>query len=174
MTASTTKTRTRRLAFAVAATLAATVWAAVQDGGAGAEPASASAPPTHRAPPATQAAVAPAAWPEPPSAEARPAWRDAQPQGLAGWGPPPPAAPPPAPSPAAPAPPQPPEFPYTLIGRLDDGQPQALLAGRTRSFGAKAGDVIDGDWRVETVDPDGVTLTWLPGAITRTLNFPSS
>jgi hypothetical protein len=69
--------------------------------------------------------------------------------------------------------PQPPEFPYTLIGRLDDGQARALFTNRTRSFGAKAADVIDGVWRVDAVDEDAVTLTWLPGGISRTLAFPS-
>jgi hypothetical protein len=49
-----------------------------------------------------------------------------------------------------------------------------LLSNRTRSFGAKVADVIDGVWRVESVDADGVTLTWLPGGISRTLVFPSS
>jgi len=67
----------------------------------------------------------------------------------------------------------PPDFPYTLIGRLDDGQARALLTNRTRSFGAKAADVIDGTWRVDAVNADGVSLTWLPGGISRTLAFPS-
>jgi hypothetical protein len=57
---------------------------------------------------------------------------------------------------------------------MDDGEPRALLSGRTRSFGAKAGEVIDGAWRVDAVAPDGVTLTWLPGGLSRTLSFPSS
>ncbi len=72
------------------------------------------------------------------------------------------------------APPQAPAFPYTLIGRLDDGAARVLLSGRQRSFGAKATDVIDGAWRVDAVDDESVTLTWLPGGIHRTLAFPSS
>ena len=166
--------RARRLGLAMAATLAATVWAAVQD-----DDATAPAPP-HRA--ARQAPAAGAdpgaegatAWPELPSAQARPAWRDTLPQGLAAWGPPPPPTPAPvAAPPAQPEVAQAPEFPYTLIGRLDDGQPRALLTNRTRSFGAKAADVIDDTWRVDAVDPEGVTLTWLPGRISRNLAFPS-
>ena len=168
------KRRARRLAFAAAATLAATVWAAVQDDDAASTPSPTR--PVHRvaSPAGATASAPPLAWPELPGAESRPAWHDALPQALAAWGPPPRPPQPPAPSPSAPAPAQPPEFPYTLIGRLDDGQPRALLTNRTRSFGAKAADVIDGTWRVDAVDPEGVTLTWLPGGISRTLAFPAS
>ncbi len=164
----------RRLAFAAAATVAATVWAAVQD-----DPApDVAAPirPSPRSAPTAEAVAASAAlpWPRLPAAESRVPWRAALPQGLAAWGPPPPPPPSPARAPAAPAAPQPPPFPYTLIGRIDDGQQRALLSNNARSFGAKASDVIDGVWRVDAVDPAGVTLTWLPGDIKRTLGFPAS
>lgn len=171
--------RARRLAIAAAATLAATVWASVQDDDAAATMAP-SRP--HRRSVAQASASAPATntarmWPEVAQLESRAPWNDAAPQGLVAWGPvPPPPAPPspPAPPPPASAPPQAPDFPYTLIGRLDDGQARALLTNRTRSFGAKVADVIDGIWRVDSVDADGVTLTWLPGGLSRTLVFPSS
>ena len=168
------RARGRRLVLATIVTLAATVWAAMQD-----DDSPASAPPpraSNRVPQGVAESGPVAPWPELPHADARPAWREALPQGLAAWGPPPPPPPPPAAAtaPEVPAIAQPPEFPYTLIGRLDDGQPRALLTNRTRSFGAKAADVIDGTWRVDAVQPDGVTLTWLPGGISRTLAFPSS
>jgi len=169
----------RRLAIAAAVTLAATVWAFVQDDDAAAT--MAPSRPQHRSipqtPPSPLVENTPSAWPEVPQVDSRSPWNDAAPQGLVAWGPapPPPASPPPpAPPPAASAPPQAPEFPYTLIGRIDDGQARALLTNRTRSFGAKVADVIDGIWRVDSVDADGVTLTWLPGGISRTLVFPSS
>ena len=171
--------RRRRLAVAMAATLAATVWAAVQDNDGASIP---SAPPQQRRAPAARSETpgdSTAQWPEPVQPGGRAAWNEPPPQGLVAWGPPPSPPTPsalqaPSPEPAASAPPSPPDFPYTLIGRLDDGQARALLSNRTRSFGARVNDVIDGVWRVDAVDSDGVTLTWLPGSVTRTLAFPSS
>ena len=56
-----------------------------------------------------------------------------------------------------------PPFPYKWIGRLDDGQvAQALLSGPQRSFGARAGEVLDGRWRIERVAATKLALTWLP------------
>jgi hypothetical protein len=68
---------------------------------------------------------------------------------------------------------KPPPFPYTLIGRLDDGQAHALLSGPLRSFGVKVADVIDGQWRVDDVQARGITITWLPGGVKTTLVFAS-
>ncbi|MCX2864105.1 hypothetical protein OOZ63_19950, partial [Paucibacter sp. PLA-PC-4] len=107
-----------------------------------------------------------APWPEAPQAQ------------LAAWGPPPPPpAPPPAPAPppeAAPAPVAP-AFPYQLIGRLEEGGvSQALLSAGNRSLNAKAGDVIDGQWRVERVGPNGLGLLWLPGQQSQTITFRPS
>jgi len=171
------RARGRRLALAAAATLAATVWAAVQDDDAPLAPVASRPrrPGASAAPVATLAASAELVWPELARVESRVPWHDPLAQGLLAWGPPPPP-PAPAAAPPTPAPSQavlPPDFPYTLIGRLDDGQARALLTNRTRSFGAKAADVIDGTWRVDAVNADGVSLTWLPGGISRTLAFPS-
>jgi len=94
-----------------------------------------------------------------PSTAARGAWPAAT--ALMAWSGPP--APPPPPAVAAPAQAPPPAFPYRWIGRLDDGiGPQALLAGPQRSFGARAGDVLDGRWRVDRVAAARLQLTWLP------------
>lgn len=71
-------------------------------------------------------------------------------------------------------PPPVPSFSYKLIGRLDDGIPQALLSGTSRSFGVKAGDVIDGQWRVDSVEAQTVTVTWLRTGARKTLSFASS
>ncbi len=70
--------------------------------------------------------------------------------------------------------PQAPEFPYSLIGRIDDGTPQAMLSGATRSFGVRVNEVIDGQWRVDAVGPQSVSLTWLPGSIKKTVAFSSA
>jgi hypothetical protein len=56
---------------------------------------------------------------------------------------------------------------------LDDGEPHALLSGPLRSFGVKAAEVVDGQWRIDAVEPQGVTLTWLPGGVKKNLAFGS-
>jgi hypothetical protein len=172
--------RSRRLFVAAAATLGATVWAALQGDDAPADPALPPRPATS-APRATHsgrtALEGPASWPAPPGADARPAWPEPPATALAAWGPPPPPPPPPSPPPPPPAPPRPvqaPPFPYTVIGRVDDGTPRVMFSGPQRSFGAKARDVIDGSWRIDAIEARGITLTWLPADIHRTLAFPSS
>lgn len=67
-----------------------------------------------------------------------------------------------------------PPFPYQWIGRLDDGSsaPQALLAGPQRTIAARAGDTVDGHWRIDKVDATAVQLTWLPGPAAHTLRLP--
>ncbi len=68
------------------------------------------------------------------------------------------------PAAAAPARPEAPPFPYRWIGRLDDGAaPIALLASNERSLGARAGDVLDAQWRVDSIAATSLQLTWLPG-----------
>jgi hypothetical protein len=168
------------LAAGLAVAVAATMWAAqLEDEGA--ETASGLAAPTRSAPrPAAQAASAndaPApAW----SLAERAPWPEASGTQLAAWSPPPPPPPPPvaaAPvTPVDPGPPPAPPFPYQLIGRMEEaGAPaQALLASGNRSLAAKAGDVIDGQWRVDSVGPNGLALTWLPGQQTQTLTFRPS
>lgn len=106
-------------------------------------------------------------------------WPGSPAQRAGAWGPPPPAPapkPPPAPvgPPLPPPRPQAPPFPYQWIGRLDDGAgpPQALLAGALRTIAARAGDTIDGSWRIDKVDAAAVQLTWLPGPTAQTLRLP--
>ena len=188
-----TPVRRQRLAIAAAITLAATAWAMLQADEpatpaatgrerAGTSPRAAGTSPARGTRSSTPASVASSAaaptparsWPEPPGTGLRAVWQAGSAQGVAAWNPPPPPLPPAAPPPAraaAPAPPQAPPFPYTLIGRLDDGEPRALLSGPLRSFGVKATEMIDGQWRVDAVQPQGVTLTWLPGGVTKTLAF---
>ena len=176
--------RRKRLALAVAATAAATLWTALQPDAPVPELVlreRASTAPNARVsaantPPRQAAASAPA-WPEP--GRPRSDWPAAPARAVAAWAPvtPPPAAVAQRPAAAASAADKPveaPPFPYTLIGRLDDGEARALLAGPTRSFGVKASDVIDGQWRVDAVPPRGLALTWLPGGIKKTLALAPS
>jgi hypothetical protein len=74
---------------------------------------------------------------------------------------------PPAAAAAASAPPEKPPlpaFPYRWIGQLTDeqGATVTLLASSQRSLGARAGDVVDGNWRIKAVADDRVDITWLP------------
>lgn len=128
-----------------------------------------------------RASVAP--WPRSPADAVRPAWPPAAASALFAWDSSPQAAPalasapPPAPSaPDEPPPaPQAPPLPYTLIGRLDDGgQVMALLAGPTRTLSARTGDVLDGQWRVDSIQPNAVTLTWLPANVIQILAYRPS
>lgn len=97
-----------------------------------------------------------------PAAAVRTAWPEASEAALAAWSPPPPPPAPPAPQ-AAPPRAKAPAFPYQWIGQLDDGETtQALLSSPQRSFGVRAGDVLDGRWRVERIASRGLQVTWLP------------
>ena len=174
--ASGTAAPTRRplwLRLGAALTLVATAWTAFQVDDevlpSTATTTSASAPRRAAAAATTHAAD----WPVPPTATDRAAWPAAGAHAVAAWTAPQPPPPPPAPQPVAVVapPPQAPAFPYTLIGRLDDGVPMLLLAGPLRSFGVKAADVIDGHWRVDSVDARGLSLTWLPGHLKTHLAF---
>jgi len=183
-----TAVRRRRLFTAGAATAAVTLWTALQSDDVPVVPlrplaesvAKSDAERTTRgSSDRASRTTLPDTWPNAPTQDQRSAWRTALPQGLAAWRPSTPPAPPPAPpasalAEVAQAPPQAPAFPYTLIGRVDDGEPRALLSGPLRSFGVKAADVIDGQWRVDAVHAQGLTLTWLPGGIKTNIAFTAS
>lgn len=104
---------------------------------------------------------------------ARQPWAETKDAQFAAWAPPPPPPPPQvAKGSAVAAPPMAPAFPYQLIGRLvDGGQAQGFLSGPNRSLAVKAGDVVDGQWRIDQVTEQGVKLTWLPAQLTQTIAF---
>ena len=68
----------------------------------------------------------------------------------------------PVPTPAAePAPP--PSLPFRYLGRYTEGESIVLfLATNDRSLMAKAGDVIDGVFKVESIDDRQILFTHLP------------
>lgn len=162
------------------ATLAGSAWLATQEDEDAVALARELAP---RGPvPASRGLVATVTWPPPPAARASEAWAfDAQ-QALAWSAPPTPAAPPPVavapPAPAAAvvaATPQAPPFPYLLIGRIEEGRSvHALLSGPAQTLGVKVEDVIDGQWRVDSIDGRGLAITWLPGGLRQTVLFRPS
>lgn len=81
------------------------------------------------------------------------------------WNPPPPP-PPPAPVEAVrpPPPPSAPPLPYRFIGMLEQksDQPAAFLAKGEALHVVKVGDVIDEAYRIESLSPAKVVITYLP------------
>ena len=79
------------------------------------------------------------------------------------WTPPPPPPPPPQPAPPPPPPTAPP-LPFTFIGKsVGDGAWEVYLARGDRTYVVREkGAVIDGTYRVESIAPPVLTLTYLP------------
>ncbi|MFG6442144.1 hypothetical protein [Roseateles sp. LKC17W] len=145
----------------LALSLAATAWVSQDDADT---PAPVAASPRRAAP----ANTASTDWPGP-AASARAAWPDLDVQARAAWGEAAPTTSKPAPpraidKPAAeqPAPPIAPPFPYQLVGRLTDGASRAVLNNAQRSAVVGVGEMVDGQWRVDAVEPAGLRLTYLP------------
>jgi len=82
------------------------------------------------------------------------------------WTPPPPPPPPPAAPGIAPPPPPPtaPPPPFSFVGLLEQksSRPTAFLAKGEALVIAAVGDVIDGTYRVESLSPAGIIVTYLP------------
>ena len=85
--------------------------------------------------------------------------------GPSAWGPAQPPAPPvvrqPPPAEVIEAPPAPvaPPFPHRWVGRFNEG---AVLSGTESTWVVHAGDVIEGQWRVDQIDGQRLSLTYLP------------
>ena len=78
--------------------------------------------------------------------------------------------PPPPPKPLPPPPPSAPPLPFVYMGKLiEDGRMTVYLTRQERNYVVKAGDTIDGMYRVEEVTPRMMTLVYLPLNIKQTL-----
>lgn len=87
---------------------------------------------------------------------------------LQNWTPPPPAPPPPPPPP----PPKAPPLPFTMLGKkLQDGAWQVFLAKGDRTYIVRDRDVIENDYRVESIAPPSLTFTYLPMNERQTLSI---
>lgn len=166
----------RQLALfgALGLSLAATAWVS-QDDGDTPDPVTAAPRRT-----VTTTATQSADWPGP-AASARAAWPTLDTQARAAWGEATPIAAAPAPPPAVaapanepPPPPSAPPFPYQLVGRLTDGASRAVLNNAQRSAVVGVGEVVDGQWRVEAVEPAGLRLTYLPLGLPQFVPFAPS
>lgn len=87
---------------------------------------------------------------------------DAQAAGVFGsqdWNPPPAEAPPPPPPP----PPSAPALPFTYLGKaVSDGALEVYLARSGTTYIVRDNMVIDGTYRVDTITPPTLQLTYLP------------
>ena len=80
------------------------------------------------------------------------------------WAPPPPPPPPPAPvARVVPQKPVAPPLPFAYVGRQQhNGQWTIFLARGDVTFLVKTGDMIDGTYRVHSIDTARLVLTYLP------------
>jgi hypothetical protein len=68
------------------------------------------------------------------------------------------------------APPVAPRFPFTLIGRWDEaGTSRALVLTPLRTWVGSPGDVIEGQWRLDSVSATSITVTYLPLSLAQTV-----
>ncbi|CAN5864273.1 hypothetical protein BH11PSE12_BH11PSE12_06140 [soil metagenome] len=78
------------------------------------------------------------------------------------WNPPPPPAPPPVAA-AKPAPPTAPALPFIYLGKsLSEGHWEVFLSRGERTIIVQNKSVIDGVYRVDTITPPSMMLTYLP------------
>jgi len=74
-----------------------------------------------------------------------------------------------------PPPPQAPPLPFAYLGKLIDGeQTTVFLATRDRNYVVRPGDTLDGRYRVEELEEDGVGLTYLPLGTRQTLPYAAT
>jgi hypothetical protein len=125
--------------------------------------------------PASAAAPATSAWSLREAIAVDPA---SDPFAAASFAPPPPPPPPPAPvvPPPPPPPPKAPPLPFSFVGLLEQGvaRPQAFLARGDALFIVAAGDVIEDKYRVESLSPASIVLTYLPLSERQVLNASGS
>lgn len=75
------------------------------------------------------------------------------------WAPPPP----PPPKPLPPPPPSAPPLPFTYLGKkIEDSQWEAYLARGDQTFIIREQTVIEGTYRVDSIKPPTLSLTYLP------------
>lgn len=89
------------------------------------------------------------------------------------WLPPPPVEVPVVPEVRAPAPTAPP-VPFTYVGELDAkaAKPQVFLSNGERLLIVSPGEVVDDQYRVESVSESDVVLTYLPLNQTQSVSIP--
>jgi hypothetical protein len=74
-------------------------------------------------------------------------------------------------APVAEPPPTAPALGYQLVGRIDDERPRVVLTNAQHSVVLGVGELLDAQWRIDSIGPTGIALTWLPGRQKQTLLF---
>lgn len=83
-----------------------------------------------------------------------------------------PPPPPPPPQGASASAPVAPRFPHNWVGRVnDDAVQRAVLTGAVNTWVVRAGDVIEGQWRIDRIQERTMTLTYLPLAQSQTVSM---
>ncbi len=78
--------------------------------------------------------------------------------------------PPPPPKPVPPPPPAPPPLPFIYMGKLlEEDKLTIFLSKQDRSFAIKAGETLEGAYRVDSVNARQVIFTYLPLNMQQTL-----
>ena len=78
--------------------------------------------------------------------------------------------PPPPPKPGPPPTPTPPPLPFRYMGKLlEEGKLTVFITNQERNYAVKAGDTIEGSYRVDRIDPQQVLFTYLPLNMQQTL-----
>ncbi|MEK6663610.1 MAG: hypothetical protein AABY73_07055, partial [Pseudomonadota bacterium] len=68
--------------------------------------------------------------------------------------------------------PAPPPMPFIYMGKLlEEGKLTVFLTKQDRYYAVKAGDTLDGAYRVERVDAQQVLFTYLPLNMQQTLTL---
>lgn len=84
------------------------------------------------------------------------------------WTPPPP----PPPKPAPPPPPTAPPLPFTYLGKkFEDGTWEVYLSQDEQTLIVRAQSIINGVYRVESIQPPTLSLTYLPLNQTQTITI---
>ncbi len=79
---------------------------------------------------------------------------------------------PPPPKPVPPPPPAPPPLPFTYMGKLLEGDKLTVfLTKQNQPYAVKAGDTLDGAYRVESMNARHVVFTYLPLNMQQTLTL---
>ena len=80
--------------------------------------------------------------------------------------------PPPPPKPVPPPPPAPPPLPFIYMGKLLEGDKLTIfLTKQDRHYAVKAGETLDGAYRIDSVTAQQVVFTYLPLNMQQTLTL---
>jgi hypothetical protein len=103
------------------------------------------------------------------------------------WNPPPPPPPrpakapppPPAPQPVAeaapPPPPSAPPFPYTVAGSVADTKGKMVVFSKqNENFVLRTGEMLEQSYRLDTIEAESVTLTYLPLGLAQRVPLPGA